>query len=395
MASFERESFFTVPFEHLRLERQIDFDLYINSSVISERERFVKIFPLGDIFSQEDLQAFKEKYHQIYIREDQRDLYLRSLVSSAEFPIQTKTEVIRESAIHHLNNIFDQTREFSTEVLQESLEGCRDTVENMVEVIHDKSVKDVQSLIAELSYHDFYTYDHSINVSMYCISIFKAYKPEASKEDLIEAGLGGLLHDLGKIKIPTSIINNPGKLSDEDFEQIKQHPSFGKDLLLNKGCTSCGIDPQNISRVIFEHHENWDGTGYPSKVKGEEIHLLARITAIADFFDAITTKRSYHEVVNTDEAIAIMANSVGRKLDPELFEIFARNCNALIKNRHQTRALDDSFDPCQPTNILPFIEVKPKYLQENILEQKETSDFGSVTLDDGSLLKKKKNKKQA
>jgi len=325
--------------------------------------------------------------------ESQRNLYLKSLVKNANFPVVEKTDVIRQSAFHYLDNLFDSKKEFTTEVLQETLNGCHEAVSSMVEVIREHSVKDVQSLIAQLSFHDFYTYDHSINVSMYCISILKAYKPKASDEELTQAGLGGLLHDLGKIKIPTRIINNPGKLSDEDFAEIKKHPGYGKTLLTENQCHCQGVDFNTVSRVIHEHHENWDGTGYPSKIDHDKIHLLARITAIADFFDAITTKRSYHEVVTTDEAIAIMANSVGRKLDPELFEVFARNTDALIKKRSQTRELPADFDPCQPVNVLPFETPKPKYLQEDILAPKEKT-YGKIKVE-GDLFSSDAKKKKA
>ena len=138
----------------------------------------------------------------------------------------------------------------------------------MVDVVQEYDVKQIQNLIGEMSFHDFYTYDHSINVSMYCIAIFKALKPNASREEMVMAGLGGLLHDLGKIKIPTNIINNPGHLSDEDFQVIKEHPRIGVELIDDSSPDVPGIDFEIIKRVVWEHHENFNGTGYPRKIQG-------------------------------------------------------------------------------------------------------------------------------
>ena len=100
--------------------------------------------------------------------------------------------MIKDSAIHYLDKLFDTDKEFTTEILSETLQGCKTTVESMVDVIKDYDVSKLQSLIASLSFHDFYTYDHSINVSMYCIfTLFTALKPNAPKEEIVLAGLGG------------------------------------------------------------------------------------------------------------------------------------------------------------------------------------------------------------
>ena len=228
-------------------------------------------------------------------------------------------------------------------------------VESMVDVIKDYDVSKVQGLIASLSFHDFYTYDHSINVSMYCISLFTAARPNASKEEIVMAGLGGLLHDIGKIKISTDIINKPEKLSDEEFNIIKTHPTYGLELLTDNPCPDCkGVDFSIIKRIVHEHHENFNGTGYPQKLAGADIHLLARVTAIADFFDAITTKRTYHEVLSTEDAIAVMSKSVGKKIDPALFEIFTKSVKQLVLTGKIHKELPEDFDPCQPQNVLPF-----------------------------------------
>jgi len=386
-------SYFTVPFEFIVSDSEILYDIFVNSSTRESREHYVKIFPKGDFLKKSDLEQFKKKYHQVYIAEGERNSYLRSLVKSDVASDVQKTEVIKDSAIKYLGNLFDSEKKFSTEMLADSIKGCRDSVENMIHVIKDYDVSEIQGLIGDLSFHDFYTYDHSINVAMYSIALYKAYNPKASEEDIITAGLGGLLHDLGKIKIPTTIINNPDKLTDDEFSIIKRHPEYGKDLLGEKKCQCEGVDFALVSRVVYEHHENFNGSGYPSHKQGEDIHIMARITAIADFFDAITTKRSYHEVLSTEDALAVMSNSVGKKIDPMLFDLFTTKVKNLIFKGKNHFKVDDSFDPCQPHNVIPLEKIQPAKQEHNLFEKKD--DFGKVKSKDPAITEIKKGKKSA
>lgn len=333
----------------------IPYDLYINASGLENKEHFVRIKPKGEIITSHDLENFRSKYRQLYIPESQRSDYLKSVCQGSGKNLEEKATVIKDTAIKYLDNLFNPTREFTTEVLGESIQGCRDVVSNMVDLIHTCDIDALREMIGKLSFHDFYTYDHSINVSMYSILLFQYLNPNASKTQVIEAGLGGLLHDLGKIKIPTHIINKSGKLTDDEFTQIKNHPGFGRDLMMSEGLAlPQGVDAANLRRTIFEHHENFNGTGYPSKIAGENIHIYARITAIADFFDAITTKRSYHEPLSIKDALALMAKSTGAKLDPRLFDAFSKHTCHFHKEHHSNLKLGDDFDPCQPHNKLPL-----------------------------------------
>lgn len=370
-------NFFSVSFDLILLDKSIPYDLYVNSSANQERERFVRIYPKNDDLSLEDLKLFKKKYFQLYVHESQRDAYLKSLIQIKGVNDTTKTDVIKSSAIHYLDKLFDEDKEFTTELLSETISECKVAVEAMVDVIKDYDVSKLQGLIASLSFHDFYTYDHSINVSMYCISLFRAAKPHASNEEIVMAGLGGLLHDIGKIKISTDIINKPEKLSEEEFNIIKTHPDFGFQLLSENPCECQGVDFNIIKRVVHEHHENFNGSGYPKKISGNDIHLFARVTAIADFFDAITTKRTYHEILTTEDAVAVMAKTVGKKLDPQLFEIFTKSVKQLVLSGKMHKELPEDFDPCQPQNVLPFRDPKG-FKVEGFGDKEKTQTFGKI-----------------
>jgi len=372
-------NFFSISFDLIVVDRDIPYDLYVNSSANENRERYVRIYPKGDALSNEELKLFKKKYFQMYVHESQREDYLKSIIYCTSATDVVKTDVIKSSAIHYLDKLFDEDKEFTTALLSETISECKTAVESMVDVIKDYDVSKVQNLIASLSFHDFYTYDHSINVSMYCISLFRAVKPNASKEEIVMAGLGGLLHDIGKIKITTEIINNPDKLTDEEFDVIKKHPDYGLQLLTENACPDCqGVDFSIIKRVVYEHHENFNGTGYPRKISGNDIHMYARITAIADFFDAITTKRSYHEVLNTEDAIQVMSKAVGKKIDPALFEVFTKSIKQLVLQGKTSVELPESFDPCQPQNILPFKRPDPTFKVSGFGDKEKPASFGKI-----------------
>lgn len=370
-------NFFSISFDLIAIDREITYDLYVNSSANENKEKYVRIYPKNDSISAAELKLFKKKYFQLYVHESQRAQYLKSLIHCSNVADSQKSEIIKDSAIHYLDKIFDKDKEFTTEILSETLQGCKTTVESMVDVIKDYDVSKLQSLIATLSFHDFYTYDHSINVSMYCIALYSAAKPHAPKDEIVLAGLGGLLHDIGKLKISTDIINNPDKLTEEEYDVIKKHPDYGYNLLVQNSCACEGIDFEIIKRVVHEHHENYNGTGYPNKLAGVDIHLLARVTAIADFFDAVTTKRSYHDVLPTEDAIAVMSKSVGKKLDPALFEIFIKSIKQLVLTGKIHKELPEDFDPCQPQNVLPFRSPKPNYKIEGFATEKERA-FGKI-----------------
>tara|TARA_Y100000780_G_scaffold232594_1_gene268335 strand:+ start:5977 stop:7101 length:1125 start_codon:yes stop_codon:yes gene_type:complete len=364
----------------------LGYDLYVNSSSLESKQKFIKLFPKGETLEDEDLSELKKKYHQLYVPEDQRKFYMQSLVGNVEVPDEKAADFIKETAIEYLHRVFDEDKEFSTEVLVETVHGCRDAVESMIDVLDDYNIDSLRGLIGKMSGHDFYTYDHSINVAMYCITIVRALKKNASRTELMHAGLGGLLHDLGKIKIPTNILNNPSGLSDAEYHEIKKHPDFGINLLLNgAGEIEEGIDVKTIGRVIHEHHENWDGTGYPNNLKEQEIHLLARVCAIADFFDAVTTKRSYSNVLTVSEAIDIMSKTTGKKLDPKIFKVFAAHVKHSKVSTAKELKMADSFDPSIPYEVLPIEEIEEMFNNE---------DFGKIRVIMEEEDKKKKTSKK-
>ena len=141
------------------------------------------------------------------------------------------------------------------------------------------------------------------------------------------------MHDIGKIAIPDAILNKPGKLTNEEFEIIKTHTQKGHDML--------GISNRPLfkvaSQIALTHHEKYDGTGYPNSLKGEDIPIFGRITALADVFDAIGSDRCYKKAWEMEKVLEFIKEQRGKHFDPKLVDIFFDNLDDIlkIKEEHQ------------------------------------------------------------
>ncbi|HZK71827.1 MAG TPA: HD-GYP domain-containing protein, partial [Clostridia bacterium] len=141
-------------------------------------------------------------------------------------------------------------------------------------------------------------------------------KLKLSDDNIFELELATTLHDIGKMSIDQQILMKPGKLTEEEWGEIKKHPETGYRIAQSTS------ELMSISEYILSHHERWDGKGYPQGLKGEEIPLIARIINVVDSYDAMTSKRTYGKELNKEEAIIEMRNCAGTQFDPELIEIF-------------------------------------------------------------------------
>ncbi|EKN66108.1 HD domain-containing protein [Neobacillus bataviensis LMG 21833] len=175
----------------------------------------------------------------------------------------------------------------------------------------------VKGVIATLELKDPYTRGHSERVANYALLLAKQLGG-FSKEEQKSYYYACLLHDIGKVHIPDSILVKPEKLTKEEFEIIKTHPVVGADAVKDVE----GIN-ESIS-VIRSHHERWDGKGYPDQLMGEDIPLLARVTSIADAFDAMTSSRSYRAAMPVEEAYKRIIDGIGSQFDPTLVEEFKK-----------------------------------------------------------------------
>lgn len=171
--------------------------------------------------------------------------------------------------------------------------------------------------LARLKNKDDYTYMHSVAVCALMIALARQLNFDAARIRI--AGMAGLLHDIGKMMIPPEILNKPGKLTAFEFGTVKNHPVQGHQILME----AQGIS-EEILDVCLHHHERFDGNGYPHGLKGEQISLFARMGAICDVYDAITSNRAYREGWEPSESIRTMAQWSGTHFDPELFQAFVK-----------------------------------------------------------------------
>ena len=181
-----------------------------------------------------------------------------------------------------------------------------------------------RSLAQTVELKDPYTKGHCDRVAGYAVSLAHAAGLDAGT--IKDIKYGSWLHDCGKIGVPESILNNPGRLSDDDFETVMQHPRWGSEVARQAHM------PETVINIILYHHERYDGKGYPSGLHGEQIPVEARIVAIADVFDAIYSDRPYRKAYEYDRAVAVMRELAGSHFDPRLIEFFMPIAEAARNN---------------------------------------------------------------
>ena len=182
------------------------------------------------------------------------------------------------------------------------------------EKLENAYLESIQTLRYTVEAKDSYTRGHSDRVADFSVLIGKYMG--LSEEDLKTLRIGGLFHDIGKIGVPDSILLKQDKLTDQEYSEIKNHPSIGKHILSNASTF------HDIVPIVYYHHEKFNGTGYPEQLSGTDIPLFARIAAVADTFDAMTTKRSYRNALPLEVVRAEIEKCSGTQFDPEIAKIF-------------------------------------------------------------------------
>lgn len=195
---------------------------------------------------------------------------------------------------------------------QENLER---RVHEQAQRIQELFLQGVQMLARALEAKDAYTRGHSIRVSRYAVATARRMGFQGALLDGIR--LGGELHDIGKIGTRESVLHKPGSLTAEEFRQISEHPILGERML-----SPLARESPDVLRIVRSHHERLDGRGFPDGLRGERIPVEARIVAVADAFDAMTTRRPYRDSRPPEQAMAELRRVAGTQLDPEAVEAF-------------------------------------------------------------------------
>ncbi len=200
---------------------------------------------------------------------------------------------------------------------------------------------------------------HALDVCIYSLIVAKVMK--LSYEDIVILGIGALLHDIGKTKISDNIINKVGMLTGDEFNEAKKHSEYGYQIL-----SKCPQVNSDIIKIVFQHHERCDGSGYPNQLKDKDIHMLSKIVAVADIYDALTSDRVYKKKVLPHEAAEYLLCISNTLIDSQIANVFINNiaiypkgCQVLL-NTNQVALVIDSNNKMPLRPVLKVITDKYK-----------------------------------
>jgi putative nucleotidyltransferase with HDIG domain len=224
--------------------------------------------------------------NQLYISNKDRKFYqnyveseLNNIINDKTIDDASKSAVIYDSAKLMVKDLMDKPS------LPENMHRSMALVESTALYLL-KTQDTFHSMLKTMSF-DYSTYTHSVNVCTYALALANKIDMD-NKEKLLILGTGALLHDIGKSRVPTAILEKNGFLNESEMEVVKRHPQYGFEIVINSE-----IIPHDAHYPILQHHEREDGTGYPHGLKSQDIHFYSKIVAIADVFDAMTTERTY------------------------------------------------------------------------------------------------------
>jgi HD-GYP domain-containing protein (c-di-GMP phosphodiesterase class II) len=286
----------------------LNFDLYVQHPGRAYAELYrERDYPLQD----DDLERLRQEgVDHLYIRLNDTEAY-RQYLSEHVFHDSGVPPAVRLKAL----------REITRTAFEDALRAGN--CDHMVTVASSFG-RDLVGMLAEHTPafqelfkaldHDYYTFTHACNVSTYCALIAIRLSTVDSVE-LAELAAGAILHDIGKRHIPVHVLNKSGKLTDEEWELVRQHPVTGYRELASRGDLNFGQ-----LMMVYQHHERLDGTGYPAGVMGDEIHPWAKICAVADVFDAMSCKRPYRTAVPLVDVCDHLRKLAGLRYDPDAVE---------------------------------------------------------------------------
>lgn len=250
----------------------------------------------------------------VYIHEDDRKNFrdymernIETILKAADVPLEKKAEALYESAINVVEDVFANPR--SGETIQRSREMVSHTVDFVL------TGPAAFANLLKIRAHDFYTYTHSVNVCTFLVTLAQALGVQ-DKQTLREVGEGGMLHDLGKSRVPAAIINKNGPLDKEEWAVMRLHPQFGVEIARDtRDMSAIGLT------IIGQHHEKLNGGGYPRGLQGGDLSVYARMASIVDVYDAVTTNRSYQKARSAVEAAQILLGK-GPEFDERILRQF-------------------------------------------------------------------------
>ncbi|HIJ66351.1 MAG TPA: HD domain-containing protein [Candidatus Hydrogenedentes bacterium] len=309
------EPYFPVPLASLRPDTVTGFDLYLRSDPdqppVLYREKHLP-------FTEQVRERLEiSRVEVLYIQTAQAQQYRRyieqnlgAILTDKKLPMEDKSEVLYTTAQGLVREMLQDPSK------GDAIQRSAGLAESTVQFMHQQKTA-FEHLLKVTSY-DYQTYTHSVNVCVYAVALAqRAYRLDFPT--LLEFGQGALFHDVGKSMIDPLILNSRTRLSDEQWEIMKRHPVLGYDLLEKAdGLGDIGLD------IVRHHHEKISGKGYPDGLRGGSISPYVRMVAVADVFDALTTRRPHRQAMSSFKALKLMHEEMLADLDKELFTIFVK-----------------------------------------------------------------------
>lgn len=226
---------------------------------------------------------------------------------------------VRNAAVNKIETSFKTLQRLKgtdvTYCLEKSSKEFTMIINSLMDSIFDND--ELLTVLSDAFIYDEYIYQHSLQVTIYSISI--AHEMHYNAEEVRQIGIGAMLHDVGKILIPQEILQKPGRLTNEEYDTMKKHTQFGFDILRNLHTISL-----LSAHCAFQHHERLDGSGYPRGLVDFEIHPYAKIIAVADVFDAVTSNRIYRSKMLPSEGLEIIEEGAGTLYDKRVVDAFKK-----------------------------------------------------------------------
>lgn len=251
---------------------------------------------------------------EVYVQSAEKHLYeefleqnLGKILQDENLPASERSRIFYEASESVVKDIF--VKKLPASIPHEHFERIRSIVSNSIDFLaHNGSLAALAPFIS----HDYKTYTHCMHVFIFTVAILNTYS--LSEKELFECGLGAMLHDVGKTRIPRSILNKRGSLTTEERDKIMSHPMHGISM-----CTQLPLSQNTINCILF-HHEKMDGSGYPAGLAGPDIPLPVRVITISDIYDALTTARPYADAMPPYEALTLMRHEMREHLDMDVFK---------------------------------------------------------------------------
>lgn len=305
MTEQDVNQYFRIRMSTIHPEKVTAFDMFVRVD-----GRMLLYLKAGDRLGDGKIQSLHQKdtgssFYVLLADKDKYRAWVREEMVREDLDTMSKAKILRESSLAIVEDLFENPD------VSKALTESRPIVTDFINLM--ETAPDAMPFLISLSGHDFYTYNHSLDVSIYSLGLAQALGFNA--KDLEELGVAALFHDIGKRNVPLEILCKKGPLDEAEWDQMKRHPQYGL-IILN--------EQPNISDAIkaacFEHHESFMGNGYPQQLKGEEIHPFARIVAITDTYDAMTTQRSYNVPLKPIDAVTMMKEKLAGRYDPEMLK---------------------------------------------------------------------------